>query len=175
MPTNDTFTTQITNDLSEKEKLLEQKNSYKFIKNIKNTYEVHIDPTYKDKKYNQFLQAINDIDIETHPPHSKITFDQAKLQLLNEESKQNLQQSCWEISLKDACLRGKKEHLDAAKLTQNNICESCELKQTIECWKDLSNHLQIKPLQAKLDQAQNECGIHATKIIKTSKTWKLKS
>ena len=166
MQTNDFFTTQITNDLSKKEKLLEQNNPYKFTKNIKNTYEVHIDPTYKDKKYNQFLQAIDDIDIETHPLHSKITIDQAKLQLLNEESKQNLQQSCWEISLKDACLRGKKERLEAAKLTHNDIYQSCQLKQKLECRKDLFTHSQIQPLQAKLDKLQNDYGVAATKIIK---------
>ena len=59
----------------------------------------------------------------------------------------------------------KKECLEATKLTNDNIHESCELKQKIECSKDPFKHRQIKPLQAKLDQAQNECGIAATKII----------
>ena len=164
--TNNDPNTCITNDLTKKEKQLEQKHTHKFIKNIKKTCEVHMDLTCPEKKYNKFLDTTNNIDVETHPNHSQIIFDQTKLQLLNNRSKCNLQQTCWEISLKDACLWGKKECLDAAKLMQNNICESCELKQTIECQKDLSNHLQIKPLQAKLDQAQNKCGIIATKIIK---------
>ena len=62
------------------------------------------------------IQAVN---MDSHNEHIQIAHDTEKLQLLGDASKAVLKQKCSQLSLKNACLWGKKECLDNSKLKTN--------------------------------------------------------